>query len=166
MPKTYGCCTEVGQPGSGDDIGSLPGNKAALTDSTPGVAYYINNGIIGFVPIYDYRYEQGSNGYFHIIGYAGFQIVHVKGAKEIQGILRQVIFPARSRRHRPALPAHRWRYSSSTDGGARPRSCSGLAPRPWSHPARALLVSVRLVMFRRGAPGPLDFGVGDYTFGD
>ena len=93
MPNTYGCCTEVGLPGSGDNIGSLPGNKAALTNSTPGVAYYIDNGVIGFVPIYDYRYEQGSNGYYHIIGYAGFQITNVKGAKEIQGILRQVIFP-------------------------------------------------------------------------
>lgn len=93
MPKTYGCCTEVGLPGSGDKIGSLVGVKAAVDNDTPGVAYYINNGVIGFVPIYRARFEQGQNGYFHIIGYAGFQLVNVKGAKDIQGILRQIIFP-------------------------------------------------------------------------
>ena len=92
MPQSYGCCSAVGEPGSGDDIGSLPGNKAALTDSTPGVAYYEDNEVIGFVPIWDYADGNGSNGYYHIIGYAGFQITHVKGSKEIQGILRQVIF--------------------------------------------------------------------------
>jgi hypothetical protein len=93
MPNSYGCCTEVGLPGSGDYIESLNGNKAALKNSTPGVAYYINNAVIGFVPIYDYVDKEQSQKYFHIIGYAGFQIVNVKGAKEIQGILRQVIFP-------------------------------------------------------------------------
>ena len=36
-PNSYGCCSEVGLPGSGDDIGSLPGNKAAVDDDTPGV---------------------------------------------------------------------------------------------------------------------------------
>ena len=92
QPETYGCCSAVGLPGSGDDIGSLPGNKASLDDSTPGVAYYETNEITGFVPIWDYAGGQGANGYYHIIGYAGFQIVHVKGSKEIQGILRQVIF--------------------------------------------------------------------------
>ena len=92
-PNTYGCCTEVGLPGSGDDIGSLPGNKASLNDSTPGVAYYIENEVVGFVPIWDSAGGTGSNGYYHIIGFAGFQITHIKGAKEIQGILRQVIFP-------------------------------------------------------------------------
>jgi hypothetical protein len=92
-PNTYGCCTEVGLPGSGDDIGSLPGNKASMNDSDPGVAYYINNEVVGFVPIWDYAGGTGSNGYYHIIGFAGFQITHVKGSKDIQGILRQVIFP-------------------------------------------------------------------------
>jgi hypothetical protein len=92
-PNTYGCCTEVGLPGSGDDIGSLPGNKASLNDSTPGVAYYITNEVVGFVPIWDYAGGQGSNGYYHIIGFAGFQITHIKGSKDIEGILRQVILP-------------------------------------------------------------------------
>ncbi len=93
MPNSYGCCTAVGLPGSGDDIGSLPGNKASVNDGDPGVAYYVDNGVIGFVPIWDWADGNGSNGYYHIIGFAGFQLVHVKGSKEIQGILRQVIFP-------------------------------------------------------------------------
>ena len=105
QPQTYGCCSAVGTTGSGDDIGSLPGNKASLNDSTPGVAYYETNEVVGFVPIWgcvpynasnpdycDPAGGNGSNGYYHIIGYAGFQIVHIKGAKDIQGILRQVIF--------------------------------------------------------------------------
>jgi hypothetical protein len=92
-PNTYGCCTEVGLAGSGDDIGSLPGNKASMNDSDPGVAYYIDNEVVGFVPIWDSAGGTGSNGYYHIIGFAGFQITHIKGSKEIQGILRQVIFP-------------------------------------------------------------------------
>ncbi len=93
MPNSYGCCTEVGLAGSGDDIGSLPGTKASVNNSDPGVAYYINNGVIGFVPIWDYADGNGSNGYYHIIGFAGFQLTNVKGSKDIQGILRQVIFP-------------------------------------------------------------------------
>jgi hypothetical protein len=103
MPRTYGCCSEVGLPGSGDKIGSLPGNKAAVDNDTPGVAYYINNEVIGFVPIYRDRFEQGQNGYYHIIGYAGFQLVYVKGAREIRGILRQVIFPGPVTPHAPGF---------------------------------------------------------------
>jgi hypothetical protein len=103
-PDSYGCCTQVGLPGSGDKIGSLPGNKAAVKSSTPGVAYYINNEVIAFVPIYRERFEQGANGYFHIIGFAGFQLVHVHGAKDIQGILRQVIFPGPVTGTSPGFP--------------------------------------------------------------
>jgi hypothetical protein len=93
-PKSYGCCAEVGQPGSGDDIGSLPGNKASVDDNTPGVAYYIDNGLVGFVPIWDYAFGNGNPDHagYHIIGYAGFQLVHVDGSKNITGYLRQVIF--------------------------------------------------------------------------
>lgn len=81
-PNSYGCCSEVGLPGSGDDIGSLPGNKAAVDDDTPGVAYYIDNGLVGFVPIWDYAFGNGNPDHagYHIIGYAGFQLVHVDGA--------------------------------------------------------------------------------------
>jgi hypothetical protein len=93
MPKSYGCCGPIGQEESGDDIGQLPGNKASVDNTTPGVAYYINNGMVGFVPLYDYLEGNGSGGYFHIVGYAGFQLVSVDGAKNIRGILRQLIFP-------------------------------------------------------------------------
>ena len=92
-PQAYGCCSAVGGNGSGDDIGSLPGNKASVNDGDPGVAYYETNELVGFVPIWDYAAGNGSNAvHHHIIGYAGFQITHVKGSKDIQGILRQVIF--------------------------------------------------------------------------
>ena len=112
LPQTYGCCTEVGLPGSGDDIGSLPGNKASLNDGTPGVAYYEDNDIIGFVPIWDSAGGTGSNGYYHIIGFAGFQIVHIKGSKDIQGILRQVIFSGPVTTTAPASRVRRWQCSS------------------------------------------------------
>jgi len=90
--NSFGCCTEVGLPGSGDLIGSLPGNKASVDHGDPGVAYYIDNEIVAFIPIWDYAGGTGSNGYYHIIGFAGFQLTHVDGAKNIRGILRQVIF--------------------------------------------------------------------------
>jgi Putative Flp pilus-assembly TadE/G-like len=92
-PQSYGCCTAVGLPQSGDDIGGLPGDKAAVTDTTPGVAYYETNNLIGFVPIFDSALSQGQGGYYHIIGFAGFQLITVKGSKDIVGVLRQVIFP-------------------------------------------------------------------------
>jgi len=92
-PSTYGCCSAIGLPGSGDDIGSLPGNKASVNNSDPGVAYYIDNGVIGWVPIWDWADGNGSNGYYHIVGYAGFQITDVKGSKNIEGILREVVIP-------------------------------------------------------------------------
>ena len=97
-PQSYGCCTAVGLPNSGDDIGGLPGNKAAVDNTTPGVAYYETNNLIGFVPIWDNSYGNGAPGqpngmYYHIIGYAGFQLTNVDGSKNIDGILREVIFP-------------------------------------------------------------------------
>ncbi len=115
-PNTYGCCTEVGLPGSGDDIGSLPGNKVSVSDSTPGVDYYISTGTVGFVPIWDEADGTGSNGYYHIIGFAGFQITHVSGSKNIQGISAPGDLP-RTGRHRVAqvsLEPH-WRPSSSAE---------------------------------------------------
>lgn len=92
-PNGYGCCGEVGLPHSGDEIASLTGNISSVDDSSPGISYYETNDIIGFVPIWDAGYLQGSNAYYHIVGYAGFQITHIDGSKNVYGILRQVIFP-------------------------------------------------------------------------
>ena len=52
--NSYGCCTQVGLPGSADKIGSLPGNKASADCD-----YYIDNEITVTVPIWD---TAGGNG--------------------------------------------------------------------------------------------------------
>jgi hypothetical protein len=78
----------VGLPGSGDDIGSLPGNKASITDSQATVNYMETNNLVGWVPIWDSANGNGSNGYYHIIGYVAFEIVHIKGGKDIEGVIR------------------------------------------------------------------------------
>ena len=89
--NTYGCCTSVSAStaaGYGNDIGSLPGNKASITDSQTSVDYMETNNLVGWVPIWDYANGNGSNGYYHIIGYAGFQVVHIKGGRDIEGVIR------------------------------------------------------------------------------
>ena len=62
-PNSYGCCTAVsGQVGS-DRITSLTGNKWA------NLSFYIQNQIPVWVPIWDEAYSEGSNGYYHIVGF-------------------------------------------------------------------------------------------------
>jgi Flp pilus assembly protein TadG len=85
---TYGCCTEVGQGGP-DRIGSLPGNKV---DVSTACNYYINNDIIVTVPVWDTAGGQGSNAWYHIIGYAGFQLTACDGGKDIEGVWRKEFF--------------------------------------------------------------------------
>ncbi|HJT96087.1 MAG TPA: pilus assembly protein TadG-related protein [Mycobacterium sp.] len=86
-PQSYGCCTQVGLPGSPDRIGSLPGNKVSADCS-----YYIDNEIIVTVPIWDTAGGTGSNGWYHIIGFAGFQITECRGGKDIAGVWRKQFF--------------------------------------------------------------------------
>lgn len=86
--QTYGCCTRVGLPGSLDRIGSLPGNKASADCS-----YYITNQITVTVPIWDIAGGTGSNGWYHIIGFAGFQLTGCSGGKNIEGVWRKAFFP-------------------------------------------------------------------------
>jgi len=96
-PLTYGCCTSIAAStaaGFGNDIGSLPGNKASINDGTPGVANAIDNNLWVWVPIWDTANGNGSNGYYHIVGYSLFEIVHIKGGKEIDGVLRVAVDPA------------------------------------------------------------------------
>ncbi len=85
--KSYGCCDQVGQPGSQDLIGSLPGNKASADCS-----YYINNAIVVTVPVWDYAGGNGSNGYYHIVGFTGFQLTACDGGKDIEGVWRVPFF--------------------------------------------------------------------------
>jgi Flp pilus assembly protein TadG len=83
--KSFGCCTDVGLPGSPDFIGSLPGNKVSADCS-----YYIDNEITVTVPIWDYADGNGENAYYHIIGFAGFQITECRGGKNISGVWRKL----------------------------------------------------------------------------
>jgi hypothetical protein len=86
-PHSYGCCTAVNLSGSGDFIGSLPGNKASA-DCT----YYINSGVTVIVPVWDAAYGNGSNAYYHIVGFTGWQITDCKGGKNLVGVWRQPIW--------------------------------------------------------------------------
>jgi hypothetical protein len=85
--NSYGCCTQVGLAGSLDQIGSLPGNKASADCS-----YYINNSVTVTVPIWDVAGGTGSNAWYHIVGFAGFQITGCSGGKNIEGVWRRAFF--------------------------------------------------------------------------
>ena len=80
---SHGCCTQVGLPGSVDQIGSLPGNKVSADCS-----YYINNKIVVLVAVWDRAGGTGSNSYYHIVGFTGFQITACDGGKDIEGVWR------------------------------------------------------------------------------
>ncbi len=83
---SYGCCTQVGVAGL-DQIGSLPGNKVAADCS-----YYINNQVTVTVPVWDTAGGSGSNAWYHIVGFAGFQITGCNGGKDLAGVWRKVFF--------------------------------------------------------------------------
>ena len=88
---TFGCCTSIAASTKacyGNDIGSLPGNKASINDSQTSINYLETHDVYSFAPVWDYANGNGSNGYYHIVGYALFQIVSIKGGKEIDGVLR------------------------------------------------------------------------------
>jgi Flp pilus assembly protein TadG len=85
--NSFGCCTAVSGDPDLDRIGSLPGNKASADCS-----YYIDNEIVVTVPIWDYAGGTGANGWYHIIGFAGFQITACEGGKDIEGVWRKQFF--------------------------------------------------------------------------
>jgi Flp pilus assembly protein TadG len=62
--NSYGCCTAVTGVAGSDKIGSAPGNKPA------DLSYYIQNKIPVWVPVWDTASLGGSNGYYHIVGFA------------------------------------------------------------------------------------------------
>ena len=84
---SFGCCTQVGLPGSADLVGSLPGNKASADCS-----YYIDNKITVTVPVWDTAAGNGSNASYHIVGFTGFQITACHGGKDIEGVWRVPFF--------------------------------------------------------------------------
>lgn len=82
--NSFGCCSMVSGDPNLDRIGSLPGNKASADCD-----YYIDNEIVVTVPIWDYAGGNGANGWYHIIGFAGFQITECEGGKNIAGVWRK-----------------------------------------------------------------------------
>jgi putative Flp pilus-assembly TadE/G-like protein len=99
--NSYGCCTVVGVPGSPDRIGSLPGNKASADCS-----YWITNQVTVTVPIWDTAGGTGSNAWYHIVGFAGFQLTGCSGGKNVEGVWRKVFFngPTTSTPGVPGVP--------------------------------------------------------------
>ncbi len=85
--NSYGCCTAVKIPGSADKIGNLPGNKVSADCS-----YYIDNQITVTVPVWDTAGGSGQNAWYHIIGFAGFQLTGCTGGKDIEGVWRKAFF--------------------------------------------------------------------------
>jgi hypothetical protein len=86
-PNSFGCCTQVNLGGL-DQIGSLPGNKASADCS-----YYINNPNPPVtVPVWDVAGGTGSNAWYHIVGFAGFQLTGCDGGKDIVGVYRQLMW--------------------------------------------------------------------------
>ena len=81
--NSYGCCTQVKLPGSADLIGSLPGNKASADCST-----YIANKTVVTVPVWDTAGGNGTNAYYHIVGFTGWQLTACNGGKDIEGVWR------------------------------------------------------------------------------
>jgi hypothetical protein len=91
--NSFGCCDAVhGGPSTDanpiDRIGSMPGNKVAQNDCS----YYIDHDVVVTVPVWDYGDDKGSNAYYHIVGFAGFQLTLCDGGKDIEGVWRRVIF--------------------------------------------------------------------------
>jgi hypothetical protein len=99
--KSFGCCTKTGLAGSADRIGSLPGNKVSADCS-----YVINNQITVTVPIWDTAGGTGSNAYYHIVGFGGFQITACVGGKDIEGVWRKAFFtgPTTTTPSAPGVP--------------------------------------------------------------
>ena len=84
--NSYGCCTQVGISGP-DQVGSLPGNKVSADCS-----YYIDNDITVTVPIWDTAGGTGQNAWYHLVGFAGFEITNCQGGKDIEGVWRLPFF--------------------------------------------------------------------------
>jgi hypothetical protein len=85
--NSFGCCSQVGQAGSLDRIGSLPGNKAAADCS----ALIAGGGTVP-VAVWDYAGGTGSNAWYHVVGFTGFQVTDCNGGKDLEGVWRQPFY--------------------------------------------------------------------------
>lgn len=87
-PNSFGCCAAVtGGAAPADRIGSLPGNKNSADCS-----YYIDNKVTVTVPVWNDAGGTGANGWYHIVGFAGFQLTNCNGGKDIEGVYRKQLF--------------------------------------------------------------------------
>ena len=102
--NSFGCCTQVGLAGSADLIASIPGNKVSADCS-----YYIDNGVTVTVPIWDTAGGGGSGGWYHIVGFAGFQLTGCTGGKDIEGVWRKAFWlgPTSTTPTNPGVPQSR-----------------------------------------------------------
>ena len=57
-------------------------------------------------PVWDTAGGNGSNGYYHIVGFAGFELTNCNGGKDIEGVWRTGIFtsPTASPPPPPGVP--------------------------------------------------------------
>jgi len=85
--RSFGCCSAIGLDGSADQIGSLPGNKVSADCS-----YWIDSNALVTVPVWDVAGGSGSNAWYHIVGYTGFQITGCDGGKDLEGVWRQPFY--------------------------------------------------------------------------
>jgi Flp pilus assembly protein TadG len=99
--NSYGFCTVVWVPGSADRIGSIPGNKVSADCD-----YYIDNEVTVTVPIWDVAGGPGANGWYHIVGFAGFQLTNCTGGKDIEGVWRKAFWngPTTTTPSNPGVP--------------------------------------------------------------
>jgi hypothetical protein len=49
---------------------------------------HIINKIVVSIPVWDYDGGTGSNGYYHIVGFTGFQLTACNGGKDVEGVWR------------------------------------------------------------------------------
>jgi hypothetical protein len=82
--STFGCCTAVGLGGL-DRIGSLTGNKNVDCE------YYVDNHVIVTVPVWDSSGGSGANAWYHIVGFAGFEMTRCNKGKNVEGVWRSGI---------------------------------------------------------------------------
>jgi hypothetical protein len=85
--NAFGCCSAIGLSGSPDQIGSLPGIKTSADCS-----YWIATNAMVTVPVWDVAGGSGSNAWYHIVGYTGFQITGCDGGKDLEGVWRQPFY--------------------------------------------------------------------------
>jgi hypothetical protein len=86
---SHGCCTAVGEHGSADTIGSLPGLKGKSLSCDWFIGQTPPRVVV--VPIYDSFAGQGhSSGSYHIVGFAGFEVTSCNNG--FSGVWRTAVY--------------------------------------------------------------------------